>query len=272
VGTEQIMLSVILIAVLAALSLRVWTTIILRWRSGVPALEPLPRPSSPCLPLACGAAAVFVGLMIALIFWTTIQSPQASEEVTLSRVQQAVVEGTVHVILAVALLTCGGRVRLADCGISMRDLGRQLWDGVLGFLASVVPVMLMLLLTAWLRTPESQHPFLKLLQRESGAAEVVAWLLISAVMVAPIKEELIFRAMLQEGLARRLGASPAIGMTAILFCMVHGFPDALALLPLAIILGYVYDRRQSVLSVVVVHALFNLTNIVILLMNPEAPV
>jgi uncharacterized protein len=83
---------------------------------------------------------------------------------------------------------------------------------------------------------------------------------------------LIFRAMLQEGLARRLGATPAIAITAVLFSLVHGFPDALALLPLAIILGYVYDRRQSVLSVVVIHALFNLTNILILLLNPEAPV
>jgi uncharacterized protein len=266
------MLSVILIAVLAALSLRVWRAIFLRWKSGRPALQPLPRTPSPCLPIACGAAAVLVGLMVALILWSTIAGPQPTDEITLSRVQQAVFEGALHIIVALALLTCGGRVRLAQCGISTHHLDRQLWDGVLGFLASVLPVMLMLILTSVFRTPENQHPFLRLLQRDTGAAEVASWLLASAVIVAPIKEELIFRAMLQEGLARRLGATPAIATTALLFCLVHGFPDALALLPLAIILGYVYDRRQSVVSVVVVHALFNLTNILILLLNPEAPV
>jgi membrane protease YdiL (CAAX protease family) len=33
----------------------------------------------------------------------------------------------------------------------------------------------------------------------------------------------------------------------------------LPLLPLALVLGYVYDRRHSYLAVVVLHALFNLT-------------
>ena len=266
------MLTVILIAVLAALSLRVWGTVLRRWRRGLPALQPLPRSPSPWLPVAFGAAAVLVALMVSISVAALFEGSQATVDVSLSDVQWSVFDGLLHIVVALALLTGGGRVQPAECGLSAEHLDRQMRDGVQGFLASVVPVMLVLVLTAALRTPENQHPFLKLLHRDGSAAEVAAWLLVSAVIVAPIKEELIFRVMLQEGLARRLGATPAIGITAILFCMVHGFPDALALLPLAVILGYVYDRRQSVLSVVLIHALFNLTNILILLLNPEAPV
>jgi uncharacterized protein len=266
------MLSVILIAVLAALSLRVWGTIVRRWRRGLPALQPLPRSPSPWLPIAFGAAAVLVVLMVSVSLTSSLSSEPATPEVSLDDIQWSVFDGLLHIVVALALLTGGGRVPPPECGLDTRHLDRQVRDGVLGFLASVLPVILMLLLTAALRTPENQHPFLKLLHREGGGAEAAAWLLISAVIVAPIKEELIFRVMLQEGLARKLGATPAIGITAVLFCLVHGFPDALALLPLAVILGYVYDRRQSVLSVVLIHALFNLTNILILLMDPEAPV
>lgn len=266
------MLSVLLIVVLAALSLRVWGRVRYRWNRGLPAMEPVPRNRSPWLPVACGAAAVLVAIMLAFSLMAQLSSPQATPEITLSVVQVTVFDGLLHIIVALALLTAGGRIPLADCGIHTRHIDRQLRDGLLGFLAALAPVMLVLIVTAALRTPENQHPFLKLLDSERGDPVVVFWLLMMAVVVAPIKEELIFRVMLQDGLARRIGATPAIGLTSVLFCLVHGFPDSLALLPLAVVLGYVYDRRQSVLSVVLIHALFNLTNTVILLMNPEAPV
>lgn len=266
------MSSLIVIAVLTVLSLRVWGEVLHRWKQGLPAMQSLPRVSSPWLPVACGAAAILVALMLTINITNLLSGPQASPQISLRHVQWSVFDGLVHIVAALALLTGGGRVPLSECGLSGQHLDRQMRDGVLGFAASVVPVMLVLVLTIALRTPENQHPFLRLLQRDGSMSVVVGWLVLSAVVVAPLKEELLFRAMLQDGLARRIGSTAAIGITSVLFCLVHGFPDALALLPLALILGYVYDRRQSVLSVVLIHALFNLTNILILLMNPEAPV
>jgi uncharacterized protein len=266
------MASALLIFVLVALSLQAWRGIIERWMRGLPALERLPRNPSPWLPIACGAAAVLVALMVSVSVTMLLRDTQTLIDIGLSDVQWSVFDGMLHVLVALALLTGGGRVPLAECGLNTRHFDRQVRDGLWGFAASVLPVMFVLVLTAALRTPDNQHPFLKLLQRDSSVVGVAAWLMVSAVVVAPFKEELLFRVMLQDGLARRIGSTPAIGITAVLFCMVHGFPDALALLPLALILGYVYDRRQSVLSVVLIHALFNLTNILILLLNPEAPV
>lgn len=264
------MLSVSLLVLLASLSLMVWGRIALRWSAGRPALEPLPRNPSPWLPIASAAAAAFVALMVVLSVLIELGLLVQGTTTTLRDLQSSVVDGTMHIAIALLLLTGAGRVPLREVGLHLDPLGRQFLDGVVGFLASIIPVALMLALTYSLRTPDNQHPFLKLLQAD-GTPETAAWLLLTAVVVAPIKEELIFRVMLQDGLARRIGSAPAIAITSVLFCLVHGFPDSLALFPLALILGYVYDRRQSILSVVLIHALFNLTNITILLLDPEAP-
>ena len=53
----------------------------------------------------------------------------------------------------------------------------------------------------------------------------------------------------------------AIGISSIAFAMVHGPLDGAALMPLALLLGILYDRRHSYLAVVVAHAFFNLWNI-----------
>jgi membrane protease YdiL (CAAX protease family) len=262
------MLSLILILVLTAFSLRVWAHVVLRWKRGLPALEAVPRVRSPWLPVACGAAGVLAGMMLFWSLWVLFDPPQQVPEASLSDLQRSVADGALQIIIALALLTGAGRVPLVECGITTDRPSRQLRDGVNGYLASIVPVTLMLLLTYVLRTPENQHPYLKLLQEDR---EVAAWLLVTAVVVAPIKEELIFRVMLQDGLARRIGAPAAIVGTSIVFCLVHGFPDSLALFPLALILGYVYDRRQSAVAVILIHALFNLTNIVILLLDSKLP-
>ena len=265
------MLSHSLLLLLATLSLTVWAQIAMRWSQGRPALDKVPRCPSPWLPVASTAAGVVVALMLTTSLHSRSHAPDETPTVTLQNVQWSVVDGTMHIAIALMLLTGAARVPLRECGLSVDQLDRQLRDGALGFLASVIPVALVLVATSALRTPENQHPYLRLLQEDRNAGMVAAWLLLSAVVVAPIKEELIFRVMLQDGLARRIGSTPAIGVTAILFCLVHGFPDLLALLPLALILGYVYDRRQSVISVVVIHALFNLTNIALLLLDSEAP-
>ena len=53
-------------------------------------------------------------------------------------------------------------------------------------------------------------------------------------------------------------------VTAIIFAMLHGWPDAVPLMPLALVLGAVFEKTRSYLSVVVLHVLFNATNIVLL--------
>jgi membrane protease YdiL (CAAX protease family) len=52
-------------------------------------------------------------------------------------------------------------------------------------------------------------------------------------------------------------------VSSVLFAFAHGFPDSLALLPLAFALGYTYLRRRSYITVMMVHFLFNAFNMVL---------
>lgn len=249
----------LLIILLGAASLLVWAEIVQRWWQNQPVLEAVPRCSSPWLPLASVVAGVYIILL------AVTSNPV---EVQIEQVQQGAAFGAFEILIALVLLTGGFRTPLRDVGLRLTNLRRQVAEGTLACLASLLPVYTIMLATYWLRTLENEHPFLKLL-REDPSLVNAAWMLLAAVMIAPLREELLFRVMLQDGLARRIGAAPAIGIVAVLFCLVHGFPDSLALFPLALILGYVYHQRQSAVAVIVTHALFNLANLVVLLLSPE---
>jgi membrane protease YdiL (CAAX protease family) len=138
----------------------------------------------------------------------------------------------------------------------------QIVLGIEGFLASVLPMAVSMTVTIPIRGIEYEHP---LLQRavEIQDVQMIFLIFVLAVAVAPLFEELLFRVILQPFLATLMPSSVAITVTAIAFSMVHGWRDAAALFPLAIILGYVFHRQHSYLSVVVLHGAFNATMLVL---------
>ena len=92
---------------------------------------------------------------------------------------------------------------------------------------------------------------------------------ISAVLVAPWAEEMAFRVIMQRSLLRIFSPSLSILLTAVAFCAIHpSWQDAVALLPLAIVLGVTYHRTGSYLAVVLIHMLFNAVNILSMMAEP----
>ena len=135
------------------------------------------------------------------------------------------------------------------------------------FLAAYVPTamlrVLVVALTAGLtgEVPD-QHPFLEMMESDVGIA-VLGLIALTAVVLAPIVEELQFRVVILGGIAQLGRPWLALGVSSILFAFAHGFPDSLALLPLAFALGYAYLRRRSYITVMLVHFLFNAFNMVL---------
>ena len=151
----------------------------------------------------------------------------------------------------------------------MRDqIPIELYTGGLGFLATVLPVLLVMLAMLRWRDDEDRHPLLQRLTDDASGHQI-AWIVVAAVFVAPLAEELVFRVMLQGGLRQVMVPRRAILLTAIGFSLVHGLPDAIPLLPLALILGWVYEQRKSFVAVVVVHMLFNAVNIIGTIMKSQ---
>lgn len=263
------MLGNLLIILLGVASVQVWTAVIRQWRNRQPILEAAPRLPSPHLTIAWPAAAVYVALLVIIQTQAAFSEPNVTPSLAIRDVQASCLDGAFVTAIALIFLSGMQGTPTKEYGFTREGLNRQLNEGTQAFLASVGPVFLLLLSTSWLRTDENMHPFLKLLLNEP-TADTFGWIVLAAVVIAPIKEELLFRVILQDGLARHIGAAPAIGIVAVLFCAVHGFPDSLALLPLALILGYFYHKRQSAIAVITTHALFNLTNLALLLLSePE---
>lgn len=134
-------------------------------------------------------------------------------------------------------------------------------------LAAYFPTMLLrVLLVALMQgiTGEEapSNPLLEMITGGAGGG-LLAMIIFLGIVMAPVAEELQFRVVLLGGILQTASRRYALAVSSITFALLHGFPDGLALLPLAFALGYAYERRQSYLTVVLVHFLFNGLNLAI---------
>lgn len=92
---------------------------------------------------------------------------------------------------------------------------------------------------------------------------------LTAGLIAPIGEELLYRGVIAQAWARQSSARRAILFSAIVFAFVHTLNpnvDSITLaavvlivqLPLGIALGWLWIRRRSILATVALHAAYNL--------------
>lgn len=87
----------------------------------------------------------------------------------------------------------------------------------------------------------------------------------TVVFFAPLIEETMFRGLLQSFIRQHLGSKQAIGITSLLFAFFHYSPEQGlgnvpiigALFVLALFLGYLYEKRGSLLAPITLHAVFN---------------
>ena len=96
-----------------------------------------------------------------------------------------------------------------------------------------------------------------------GSQEVLGsggWLLISAIFLAPIFEEIIFRGYIGGTLRKAYGATSAWLVSSILVGLVHGIPSVILPATLSgLVLGFYYLRYRSLILVIILHAMNNIT-------------
>jgi uncharacterized protein len=89
--------------------------------------------------------------------------------------------------------------------------------------------------------------------------------LVSITVFAPMLEEVLFRGFLQSFIRQHLGMKSAILITSLCFSFFHYSPEQGmsnisiigSLFPLALFLGYVYEKQGSLFASMVLHACFN---------------
>lgn len=89
----------------------------------------------------------------------------------------------------------------------------------------------------------------------------LAALLVSACLVAPIGEELLYRGVLFQGLSNRLGNLAAAILSALMFTIVHfyGLYGTISVGILGVALALIYQSTRSLKAVIAFHAIYNLT-------------
>lgn len=139
-----------------------------------------------------------------------------------------------------------GRGSAIHLGISQVNLPMVLW-GVLLIIASGIVI----------------EPILGLFPTEGydavkDAIGLGGWAILSAVVAAPIVEEILFRGLILESCRERFGRTTAVFVSAFLFGLIHIVPlQVVNAFVVGLILGYVYLKTGSLLSAMIIHAVNN---------------
>jgi membrane protease YdiL (CAAX protease family) len=143
-----------------------------------------------------------------------------------------------------------------------RDVG---WGALIGVLARIASFPIAIVVFQIVdRLVGQEIPEVEQLQGGlTGPALVLA--AVTVLIGAPVAEELFFRGFLFRAFRSRRSFAFATTVSAILFALVHWQPEGLAAsLPLMVAVGaasvgfcWVYERRGSLLSAMIAHAVFN---------------
>lgn len=148
-------------------------------------------------------------------------------------------------------------------GIGVRPVQARWW--ALGALGGLVALGVAWGVDEGLRAagwPEATHPVEDLLGRVRGPGDLTL-LLVAVTVPVPIGEELFFRGFLYTLLRDRWGAPWAIGLSSLLFAVVHGVHSLalsvwLPILPVGLVLAGLAERSRSLLPPILAHAVVNL--------------
>lgn len=171
-------------------------------------------------------------------------------------------------VAATADATGGMRAVLLALGPkrpTLRDVGIGVGYGLAAFL--VVQVGVGLLLSSLIGALGREVPQIQ--EEVQGAVQgsgVTPLLVVAAVaLLAPLGEELLYRGVLYQALAKRLPGWPALGLTGLAFGLTHLEPFVVVLtFPLGMLLAYAMRRHGTLVVPYVAHAVFNGIGVVLI--------
>ena len=171
------------------------------------------------------------------------------------------------IVIIVMLMARGGRVGsifgLSKVGI-FRALGIGFCLAVLALPLTYAAKALTLYFTSSQEAPQA------LVQKFSSAVSggdgrLIGLIALSAVVVAPIAEEIVFRGMFYPMLSRGFGRGLAALIAAVFFALVHDtYVDAPGLAVLALCFTLAYEVTGSLLVPIFMHATFNGISLVVM--------
>ncbi|MEM9352064.1 MAG: CPBP family intramembrane glutamic endopeptidase [Planctomycetota bacterium] len=246
-----------------------------------------PEPRRP-VPWGPEAGLLVVGWMMLMFIPKLLGNGTGSEDFS---DEQFIRTGWASAAVMIAL-ALGGLAALGPVyGATRRDLGlpgntaetaRDLWIGLVGCLAALLPVYGVLITLKLAFQPEEAHPLLERLATQSSPG-LFLMAYVTAVIAAPLFEEFTFRLILQGWLEKHFagrGVSPVEGepaedaaapatyipqswapivVSSTLFGLAHygHGADPVPLILFGVVLGYLYERTHRILPCIFAHLVFN---------------
>ena len=157
-------------------------------------------------------------------------------------------------------------------GLDRMPVRRSLLLGI-ALLVSALPMVFVVDYIASIvlkvNTTTDTQEVIRIFQNSSTVAQRVPIILL-AVVVAPVTEELAFRGYLYGVIKRYLGAIPALVLSGILFALIHlNLPSFFPLLVLASVFALAYELSGSLLVPMTMHALFNAFSLILVLLGQK---
>jgi membrane protease YdiL (CAAX protease family) len=157
-------------------------------------------------------------------------------------------------------------------GLDRMPVGRSLLLGV-ALLISALPMVFAVnyiaLTLLKLNGGTDTQEVIQIFESAPTAAQRIPIILL-AVVIAPVAEELAFRGYLYGVIKRYFGAIPALVLSGILFALVHqNLPSFFPLLVLASVFALAYELSGSLLVPMTMHAVFNSLNLILVLVGQK---
>lgn len=245
------------------------------WRDPLPAL--LPNPDGPSgLAIVITIGIYLVGAMLAQQF-AHISAEQTRIPGSPDWLRAVRVDYTLRCGLAGGLIALLAAYRPLLSGLTpVPAMWKRITAGVAAGLISL-PVCNLLFLglqllwhALWPNEQPPEHEVVQAIQHAGRG--IIFEMLLMAVIIAPLAEELFFRGLLFQAVWAWSGRRyVALLISAGAFGLVH-LPQPQAVLPLfvlGLILGIVRARYRSLTACVIAHAVFNSRTMLLLLLNPD---
>jgi membrane protease YdiL (CAAX protease family) len=189
-----------------------------------------------------------------------------------------VLDSTILDILCVALIayfTIGKyKEDLAALGLSLKNLARNVFYGIAGYIATVpILIAVLVIITTIINitkyVPQKQ-PIVELFLKEENAT-FLAYTSLFAAVAGPLMEELFFRGFMYNAFKKAVGIFWATLVTSAVFAALHS--NVVGFLPIMVIgitLTYLYERTGTLVSSITLHIIHNLNMVFLVFMVKQA--
>ena len=206
---------------------------------------------------------IFFGYMVVLIESALARVFPVMKNDNFRMILNSAVLDTLGIVFILYFSIAQYKERLIALGITGRNFLKNVYYGVIGYIAAVPILMAIMIATVVVinltgYVPEKQA-IVELFLKEENAP----FLLFSAVFAAiggPIIEELFFMAFFYNALKRYAGVLWAMLATSAVFAALHAhIVGFVPIMVLGIILAYLYEKTGTIISSITVHVIHNLT-------------